>query len=246
MSLQNEKALLLFSGGQDSAACLFHALNNFESVETIGFDYGQRHFIELQIRHEFLNKFRKEFPHLAHRLGEDKIYDLSVLGDIGETSLTSETEIKMLECGLPSTFVPGRNIMFFTIAASHAWRKGIRHLIGGMCETDYSGYPDCRDNALKALQVALSGGLDSNYVIHTPLMWLNKAETWKMLFDHQGQKAVEFVIKNTHSCYKGNHEDLHPWGYGCGECPACDLRQKGFEAYEQQIKAKLFAQEDAT
>ena len=234
MALKNEKAILLFSGGQDSAVCLFHALQIFESVETIGFHYGQRHNIEMEVRTEFLKQFKIEFPDLAARLGSDRVYDLSVLSDIGETSLTQETEIKMLECGLPNTFVPGRNMMFFTVAASHAWRRGVKHLMGGMCETDYSGYPDCRDNALKAMQVSLSAGLDMPLTIHTPLMWTDKAETWHMVHNIAGQKAVDFIIEHTHSCYKGDRTKRHNWGYGCDDCPACDLRKKGYEKYIHQ------------
>ena len=187
----------------------------------------------MTVRTEFLEKLKTEFPEFASKLQEDTVYDLSVLGDIGETSLTQETEIKMLECGLPNTFVPGRNIMFFTVAASHAWRRGIKHLIGGMCETDYSGYPDCRDNTLKAMQVSLSAGLDMPLTIHTPLMWINKAETWDMAHDLAGQKAVDFIIEHTHSCYKGDRTTRHDWGYGCDDCPACDLRKKGYEEYIQ-------------
>lgn len=231
MALKNEKAILLFSGGQDSAVCLFHALQTFSSVETIGFHYGQRHNIEMTVRRDFLSKIKTDFPELASRLEKDTVYDLSVLGDIGETSLTQETEIKMLECGLPNTFVPGRNIMFFTVAASHAWRRGIKHLIGGMCETDYSGYPDCRDNALKAMQVSLSAGLDMPLTLHTPLMWLSKAETWEMAYNIAGQKAVDFIAEYTHSCYKGDRSKRHDWGYGCDDCPACDLRKKGYIEY---------------
>ncbi|MEM6603044.1 MAG: 7-cyano-7-deazaguanine synthase QueC [Pseudomonadota bacterium] len=231
MSLRAEKAILLFSGGQDSATCLFYALENFAEVETIGFRYGQRHHIEMEVRQEFLSGFRKIFPEYAEKLKGDKIYDLPILSDIGETSLTRETEIYMLECGLPSTFVPGRNIMFFTVAASHGWRKSISHIIGGMCQTDYSGYPDCRDNTLKSLQVSLSLGLDMPLILHTPLMWLSKAESWKIAYDIAGQKAVDFIIENTHSCYKGERSKRHIWGYGCGKCPACVLRKQGFERY---------------
>lgn len=231
MALNQDKTILLFSGGQDSAVCLFYALKHFASVETIGFDYGQRHHIELNVRKDFLKDFRIAFPQEAKRLGEDYVFNLPILSDIGETSLTQETEIKMLECGLPNTFVPGRNLMFFTVAAATAWRRNIRHLIGGMCETDFSGYPDCRDNALKALQVALSAGLDIPLTIHTPLMWTDKAQTWQMAEEYGGQKAVSFIIEKTHSCYKGVRDILYEWGYGCNACPACDLRQKGYEKY---------------
>lgn len=231
MYLSSEKALLLFSGGQDSAICLFYALEKFKKIEFIGFDYGQRHHIELEVRKNFLEEFRKEFPEYNHKLGSDKIYDLKVLSDIGETSLTQETEIKILETGLPNTFVPGRNLAFLTIAASHGWRMDISHLIGGMCQTDYSGYPDCRDNSLRAMQIALTMGLDKDISLHTPLMWLSKAQSWKLLEDIAGKKSVKFVIEHTHSCYKGERSHRYEWGYGCNDCPACELRKKGYEEY---------------
>ena len=228
----NEKALVLLSGGQDSAACLLWALENFASVETIGFDYGQRHKIELKIRQEFLQYLPTLNPEYARKLGDDKIFNLDIFAQIGDTSLTKETEIVMMDNGLPSTFVPARNLLFFTIAGAYGWRRGIRHFVGGMCETDFSGYPDCRDNTLKALQVALSGGLDINCVIHTPLMWLNKAQTWTMINDIAGQKAIDLCIDHTHTCYKGVRDIKHDWGYGCDDCPACHLRKNGYAEYK--------------
>lgn len=232
---KDQTALLLFSGGQDSAACLLWALDNFAAVETIGFDYGQRHHIELEVRQKFLEQAHDYLPNFKQKFIQDTVYKTDIFAQLGETSLTSDTEIEMMACGLPSTFVPGRNLIFFTIAGAHGWRRSINHFIGGMCETDFSGYPDCRDNTLKALQVALAGGMDMKTVIHTPLMWLNKAQTWAMIHNLGDQKAVEFCIKMTHSCYKGIRDQLYPWGYGCGECPACHLRQAGYEEYIQNI-----------
>jgi 7-cyano-7-deazaguanine synthase len=229
----NEKALVLVSGGQDSAACLLWALKHFASVETIGFDYGQRHKIELDIRQKFLARLKRMNPEYKKKLGDDKIYTLDIFSQIGETSLTSETEIVMTDIGLPSTFVPARNLLFFTIAGAHGWRRGIRHFVGGMCETDFSGYPDCRDNTLKALQVALSGGLDINCIIHTPLMWLNKAETWGMIHNLAGKRAMNLCINYTHTCYKGTRDIKHEWGYGCDDCPACHLRKNGYAEYQK-------------
>ncbi len=226
------KALVLFSGGQDSATCLAWALNNFDEVETIGFDYGQNHSVELEVRLAFLDKLKTLFPHWAARLGEDHMIDMGLLGAISETSLTRDMEIEMTEAGLPNTFVPGRNILFFTAAAALAYRRKAKHLVGGMCETDYSGYPDCRDDTLKSLQVTLSLGLDTRQVIHTPLMWLTKAETWQMAEDLGGAKLVDLILEDSHSCYRGDRSKRHAWGYGCGTCPACELRRTGYEAYE--------------
>lgn len=229
----NETALVLLSGGQDSAACLLWALDNFAMVETIGFDYGQRHKIELEVRQEFLKRLPDLNPTYKAKLGQDKIYHTDIFQQIGETSLTTETEITMMANGLPSTFVPARNLLFFTIAGAHGWRRGIRHFVGGMCETDFSGYPDCRDNTIKALQVALSGGLDIQCVIHTPLMWLNKAQTWHMIDMIAGKPAVDLCIDHTHSCYKGVRDKKYHWGYGCDDCPACNLRKNGYNQYQE-------------
>lgn len=225
-------ALVLFSGGQDSATCLAWALENFDHVETVGFDYGQNHRIELDVRKHFLEKVKAFFPKWAVKLGEDHLIDMSLLSAISETALTRDMEIEMTEAGLPNTFVPGRNILFFTAAAALAYRRKAKHLIGGMCETDYSGYPDCRDDTLKSLQVTLSLGLDTRQVIHTPLMWLTKAETWQMAEDLGGKPLVDLILEESHSCYRGDRSTRHSWGYGCGTCPACELRKAGFEAYE--------------
>lgn len=228
------KALVLFSGGQDSATCLAWALENFEAVETVGFDYRQNHSVELEVRLTFLARLKSEFPQWAEKLGEDHMVDMGLLGAISETALTRDMEIEMDEAGLPNTFVPGRNLLFFTAAAALAYRRNARHLVGGMCETDYSGYPDCRDDTLKSLQVTLSLGLDRRQVIHTPLMWLTKAETWRMAEGLGGKPLVDLILEESHSCYRGDRTTRHPWGYGCGTCPACELRQAGYEQYRAE------------
>lgn len=223
-----EKALVLFSGGQDSTVCLAWALERFETVETIGFDYGQRHSVELDCRKILRQRLAEDFPRWRGRLGEDHLLDLGILGAISETALTRDDEIRLQADGLPNTFVPGRNLLFFTFAATIAWRRGLRHLVGGMCETDYSGYPDCRDDTLKALQVALNLGMDRRFVVDTPLMWIDKAQTWTLTEQLGGPALVELVRAETHSCYKGERQVEHPWGRGCGRCPACDLRATGW------------------
>ena len=228
---QSGKALVLFSGGQDSATCLAWALDRFSAVETIGFAYGQRHAVELEVRRAFMDRLRSAFPAWAGRLGEDHMLDLSVIGQMGQTALTADVEIEMGRNNLPTTFVPGRNILFFTSAAAVAYRRRLRHLVGGMCETDYSGYPDCRDDTLKALQVALNLGLDSRFVIETPLMWLDKAATWALADALGGQRLVDLMIEHTHSCYRGDRSQRHAWGYGCGTCPACELRAGGWSRF---------------
>ena len=226
-----EKGLVLFSGGQDSTTCLAWALTRFAAVETIGFDYRQRHDVELECRKAVLGRLRREFSRWDRKLGEDHLVDLGVLGELSDTALTGETAIAFTASGLPNTFVPGRNLLFFTFAAALGYRRGARHLVGGMCETDYSGYPDCRDDTLKALQATLSLGMDHRFVIHTPLMWSDKAATWELARRLGGGALVELVREETHSCYLGDREHFHPWGYGCGDCPACGLRRKGWEAF---------------
>ncbi len=225
---KDENALVLFSGGQDSAVCLFYALENFKNVYTVGFDYGQRHRTELSVRQEFLIKIDEIFPEKTGNLRHDCLFELNALSKAGSNALTEVKEIKAPQDSLPNTFVPGRNIMFFTQAAAYAYDKNIKYLIGGMCETDYSGYPDCRDDTLKALQVALNLGMETNFVIETPLMRVNKAQTWEITKYFGGKKAVDFLIQYTHSCYLGVRDQLFDWGYGCGECPACILRKKGY------------------
>jgi 7-cyano-7-deazaguanine synthase len=227
-----EAALVLFSGGQDSTTCLAWALTRFARVETIGFNYRQRHVIELACRQRVVARLRREFPDFGRRLGADHVIDMGALGQLSDTALTRESEISFADSGLPNTFVPGRNLIFFTFAAALAYRRGTKHLVGGMCETDYSGYPDCRDDTLKALQATLSVGMDHRFVIHTPLMWRDKAATWTLAHDLGGDAMVELIREETHSCYLGNRTQKHDWGYGCGTCPACDLRQKGWEAFQ--------------
>jgi 7-cyano-7-deazaguanine synthase len=228
---QPETALVLFSGGQDSATCLAWALARFAAVETIGFDYGQRHRVELECRGRVIEGLRRGFPEWRDKLGPDNLIDLSALGQVSDTALTRDSEIALAESGLPNTFVPGRNLLFFTFAAAVGYRRGIKHLVGGMCETDYSGYPDCRDDTLKALQATLTLGLDRRVVIHTPLMWRDKAATWVLARELGGDALVELIRDETHSCYHGDHEHRHDWGYGCGACPACELRRNGWKAF---------------
>jgi len=224
----SDSALVLLSGGQDSTVCLAWTLERFEHVETIGFDYAQRHAVELQTRLKVRERIGAEFPAWAGRLGPDYLLDMSTLGAVSDTALTQAGEIRLAESGLPNTFVPGRNLLFFTYAAAVAYRRGLKRLVGGMCETDYSGYPDCRDDALKALQVALNLGMDSRFVVETPLMWIDKAETWALTEQLGGEALVD------HSCYLGDREHRHAWGYGCGGCPACDLRRNGFEKWRSE------------
>jgi 7-cyano-7-deazaguanine synthase len=227
----SRRALVLFSGGQDSTACLAWALDRYARVETIGFDYGQRHSIELECRLHVRAQLHQHFPHWAQRLGEDHLLDLSLLGQISETALTDERAVEMGANGLPNTFVPGRNLLFFTFAAAVAYRRGLSVLVGGMCETDFSGYPDCRDNTLKALQVAISLGIDSPMTLETPLMWLDKAQTWALTAALGGAALNDLIVEHTHSCYLGERTRRHEWGYGCGQCPACALRARGHHAW---------------
>lgn len=229
--MMERKPLVLFSGGQDSATCLAWALDRYSHVETIGFHYGQRHAVELECRKVVLDRLKAEFPDWAPRLGVDHMLDLALLGQVSDTALTRDREIAFKASGLPTTFVPGRNLLFFTLAAAVAYRRGLSVLVGGMCETDYPGYPDCRDNTLKALQVALSLGLDAPMVVETPLMWLDKAETWRLARELGGAPLVELIRTDTHTCYLGDRTTQNQWGYGCGRCPACDLRRKGYEIY---------------
>jgi 7-cyano-7-deazaguanine synthase len=228
------KALVLFSGGQDSTTCLAWALERYEHVETIGFDYGQRHRIELECRLNILQEVRNRFPNWAKRLGEDHVLDLKLLGQISDTAMTAEKTIEFEKNGLPNTFVPGRNLLFLTFAATIAYRRDLTVLVGGMCETDYSGYPDCRDNTLKATQVALSLGMDAPVIIETPLMWLDKAQTWRLAENLGGQDFVSLIQEESHTCYLGTRQQKHEWGYGCGTCPACELRKTGYEQYIQE------------
>jgi 7-cyano-7-deazaguanine synthase len=226
-------AIVLFSGGQDSATCLAWALDQFERVETVGFNYGQRHAVELACRDTVRAGLAKLNPVWAQRLGDDHMLDLGILGQISDTALTKDAEIKMTASGLPSTFVPGRNLLFLTLTAALAYRREIKHIVTGVCETDYSGYPDCRDDTIKALQVALNLGMEKRFVLHTPLMWIDKAETWRMTERLGGEELVKLFITETHSCYLGDRSKLHDWGHGCGTCPVCELRQQGYRKYRQ-------------
>lgn len=227
----SDSALVLFSGGQDSTTCLAWALSRYRRVETLGFDYGQRHAVELALRPSLINALRELQPGWRIGLGEDHLLDLSVLGKLSDTALTRDTEIAIQKNGLPNTFVPGRNLLFITLAAALAYRRGLQVLVGGMCETDYSGYPDCRNESLRALEKAIQLGMDSSVRLETPLMWLDKVETWGLAESLGGKALVELIRTDTHTCYLGERGELHDWGHGCGHCPACTLRAKGYEGY---------------
>jgi 7-cyano-7-deazaguanine synthase len=230
---RHTRALVLFSGGQDSTTCLAHALARFDHVETIGFDYGQRHRVELDARLVVLRELRAAFPAWAAKLGEDHVLDLAVLGAVSETSLTRDMAFRMEANGLPNTFVPGRNLLFLTLAAALAYRRGLSVLVTGVCETDFSGYPDCRDDTMKAMQLALSLGMDQRFLIDTPLMWIDKADTWRLARELGGEALVGLIVAHTHTCYLGDREHRHDWGWGCGQCPACELRARGWAAYRE-------------
>ncbi len=227
--MTDDHALVLFSGGQDSTTCLAWALDRYPRVETVGFAYGQRHAVELECRAPIRDAISVLWP---GRLGPDHTIDLAAtLAGLGATALTSETAITMTAEGLPNTFVPGRNLLFFTCAAALAYRRGLRRIIGGMCETDYSGYPDCRDDTIKAMQLALNLGMQRRFVLETPLMWRDKAATWELAASLGGNALVELIRTETHSCYLGDRTRLHGWGYGCGSCPACELRASGWQRW---------------
>jgi 7-cyano-7-deazaguanine synthase len=226
--MSNQSALVLFSGGQDSTVCLAWALARFGRVETIGFDYRQRHRVELECRGRVLARLRAQFPEWSKRLGDDRALDLGVLGEVSDTALTREREVDFSASGLPSTFVPGRNLVFLAFAGAVAYRRGLERLVGGMCETDYSGYPDCRRATLDAMSDALTRGLDRKTPIDAPLMKLDKAATWALGHELGGQGLVDLILEETHTCYLGDRSHRHEWGYGCGTCPACELRAKGW------------------
>jgi 7-cyano-7-deazaguanine synthase len=238
MTISTETALVLFSGGQDSTVCLGWALERFARVETVGFDYGQRHRVELDVRPRLRERMAALKPEWGARLGDDHMVSLDALAAMSDTALTRETAIAFADSGLPNTFVPARNLIFFTFAGALGYRRGARHIVAGMCETDYSGYPDCRDDTVKAMQVALSLGLDKRFTIHTPLMWIDKAETFALAEAIAGQPFLDLVVEDTHSCYVGDRAHRHPWGYGCGECPACQLRAQGFAKFIESGKTK--------
>lgn len=235
MTITNDAALVLFSGGQDSTTCLGWALDRFARVETVGFHYGQRHAVELEVRPRLRELIAGLKPEWKARLGEDHMVTLDALAAISDTALTRETAIAFADSGLPNTFVPARNLIFLTFAAALAYRRGARHIVAGMCETDYSGYPDCRDDTIKAMQVALSLGLDRKVTIHTPLMWVDKAGTFAMARDLArdiaGRAFLDLIVEHTHTCYLGDRSHRHAWGYGCGTCPACDLRRQGYDKF---------------
>jgi 7-cyano-7-deazaguanine synthase len=226
-----ETALVLFSGGQDSTVCLAWALDRFARVETVGFDYGQRHAVELAVRQPIREAIAGLNADWRSRLGDDHVGKLDALPAIADTALTRDMAIEMGSNGLPTTFVPGRNLIFLTFAGALAYRRGAKHLVAGMCETDYSGYPDCRDDTVKAMQVALSLGMDRRLVVHTPLMWIDKAGTFALAKEIGSQRLLDLVIEATHSCYLGDRSQRHPWGYGCGSCPACRLRADGYARF---------------
>ncbi len=233
MSPTGASALVLFSGGQDSTVCLAWALERYDRVETIGYAYGQRHEVELVQRPPIRTALAGMRSSWQQRLGEDHVLELGTLGQISETSLTRDVAFEMTTAGLPNTFVPGRNLLFFTYAAALAYRRGIRTLVGGMCETDFSGYPDCRNDTLQTLARALALGMDVPFVVETPLMWIDKAGTWAMAHELGGERLVQLIVEATHTCYLGDRTTEHAWGAGCGTCPACDLRAKGWDAWHQ-------------
>lgn len=232
--MSSDAALVLFSGGQDSTVCLAWALARYARVETVGFNYGQRHAAELGQRDKLRAGLAGLKPEWGQRLGPDHMLDLLELGRLSDTALTREAAIEINEAGLPTTFVPGRNLLFFTYAAALAYRRGIRTLVGGMCETDFSGYPDCRNDTLQTLAKAISLGTDADFAIETPLMWIDKAGTWALAEELGGAPLVELIVEDSHTCYLGIRTRRHDWGYGCGHCPACALRRKGWEAWHAQ------------
>jgi len=234
-----EAALVLFSGGQDSTACLAWALERYGWVETVGFDYGQRHSVEMAARDKVRAGLIERFPRWAARLGPDHRLDLRGFGAVAESALTANRAIEMTERGLPSTFVPGRNLVFFVYAAALGDRRGLRRLVGGMCETDYSGYPDCRRDTLDAMQTTLNLGMEQGFSIETPLMWLTKAQTWALAKTLGSEPLIDLILEKTHTCYLGERGRRHAWGYGCGTCPACELRQGGFEDWNAEGRPML-------
>ncbi len=231
MITDDNKAIVLFSGGQDSTTCLAWTLDRYSHVETIGFNYGQRHMIEMDVRPVVLAGLRKISASWDQRLGEDHVIDLGVLGQISDTALTRDTEIILTENGLPNTFVPGRNLVFLNFAGIIAYRRGLRHVVGGMCETDFSGYPDCRNETMKAMAKVLGLGMDEPFEIQTPLMWLDKADTWALAESLGGEHLIELIRNDTHTCYLGERGEMHDWGHGCGTCPSCELRRNGWTSY---------------
>jgi 7-cyano-7-deazaguanine synthase len=229
--MDEQNALVLFSGGQDSTTCLAWALDRFDRVETVGFDYRQRNRVELDARPKLRAAIAAAFPRWRHKLGDDHVLDLAALAEVSDSAMTRDVAIAARADGLPNTFVPGRNLLFLTFAAALAYRRGVRRLVTGVCETDYSGYPDCRDDTIKALQVALNLGMATRLVIETPLMWVDKAATWRLARDLGGETLIDIVREETHTCYEGDRSHRHDWGFGCGRCPACSLRAAGYAAF---------------
>jgi 7-cyano-7-deazaguanine synthase len=231
MPVSSDSAIVLFSGGQDSTVCLVWALERFARVETVGFHYGQRHAVEMEVRPRIREKIAALRGAWGQRLGEDHVVPLDALASISETALTRDTAIEIAASGLPNTFVPGRNLVFLAFAGALAYRRGAQHLVAGMCETDFSGYPDCRNDTIQAMARALNLGMERDFVVHTPLMWVDKAATFRMAEEIGGQPLLDLIIEETHTCYLGDRRRRHAWGYGCGDCPACRLRAEGFAKF---------------
>lgn len=237
--IDGDGALVVFSGGQDSTTCLAWALDRFKTVETIGFAYGQTHVVELSVRDSLRTDLRGIKAEWAPRLGDDYLYDVPVIGQISQSPLTGASQARIRSEGLPATFVPGRNLVFLTLAAAHAYRRGLKHIVTGVCETDFSGYPDCRDDTIKALQIAINLGMDQRFVLHTPLMWINKQQTWELAQSLGAANLVELIRTGTHTCYAGDRSTFNDWGYGCGKCPACELRAAGWAKFTLSRYQKL-------
>lgn len=232
--VEASSALVLFSGGQDSTTCLAWALSRYERVETIGFAYGQRHAVEMEVREPVRRGLAALSAEWARKLGPDRVVSLDVLGQVSLSALTADLPMGTRPDGLPSTFVPGRNLVFLTFAAIVACQRGLKHIVAGVCETDFSGYPDCRDDTVKALQVAINLGMDARLVLETPLMWIDKAETWRLAETLGSRGLVDLIVAETHSCYRGDRTHRHDWGVGCGTCDACRLRASGWSGFKAQ------------
>jgi 7-cyano-7-deazaguanine synthase len=235
MTLDPSTALVLFSGGQDSTTCLAWALSRYQRVETIGFSYGQRHAVEMEVREPVRQAIANLSDGWRQRLGSDRVVSLDMLGSVSRSALTADLPMNTRPDGLPATFVPGRNLVFLTFAAIVAYQRGLKHVVAGVCETDFSGYPDCRDDTVKALQVAINLGMEARLVLETPLMWIDKADTWRLADQLGGQALVELIVTETHTCYLGDRSHRHDWGLGCGTCDACRLRANGWSRYRAQL-----------
>jgi 7-cyano-7-deazaguanine synthase len=231
MTLDPSSALVLFSGGQDSTTCLAWALSRYERVETIGFAYGQRHVVEMEVREPVRRAIAGLSDDWNRKLGPDRVVSLDVLGSVSTSALTADLPMGTRPDGLPATFVPGRNLVFLTFAAIVAYQRGLKHVVAGVCETDFSGYPDCRDDTIKALQVAINLGMEARLVLETPLMWIDKADTWRLAESLGGPALIDDIIEKTHTCYQLDRSRRHAWGVGCGACDACRLRANGWSRY---------------